>query len=253
MTAISAPHPVDDCVEAARGAAKLTRQAYRAIVPVGEGLTEAIDRVGPVSPMRPASPLLEAVATLSVANSAGQRALELMLPRSEAAQVAEVATALYETARSGRLSVLALTAGNDRHAGLQLAHAAGYACHLIAEAMVMYDELPVRSSQSSHRILSRTPFPRAWHSLITELGTWLVQHGNDDPYMDGGRTAVAAAYGGAEHIARAYDGLTPINGAVGALRRYARISALAAAFCGWAAVDVEEVRVAEASHVADAL
>ena len=170
MTVASARHPADDCLGAARDAAKLAREAYRAIVPVADGLTGVSDRVGPVSPMRPASPLLEAVATLSMANSAGQRALELMQARSEAAQLAEGTAALYESARAARLGVLALTAGRYGRARMQLAHAEGYACHLITEAMVVYESSPSHSRQNPRGAVSRAPFPQGWRSLVSGLG-----------------------------------------------------------------------------------
>ena len=246
MRTTSGTQSVDGCLEAAQASAKLARQAYRAIVPVGDGLADVTDRIGLVSPARPDAPLLEAVATLTVASTAGQRALELSLARSNAGQIADITAALYETARSARLCVLSLGASSVGHPRMQLAHASGYACHLITEAMIMYEGLPARRDRNRRISVHLAPFPRAWRSLIAGLGTWLTQDGSIG-VSDESRAAIVAAYAGAEHIARAYDQVLPVNGAVGAMRRYARISALAAAYAGWSIVDVAEHEVGDAT------
>ena len=230
---------VNESIAGARVASKLAWQAYRTRVPIADGMTDVPDRLGAVACGRPLAPLEDAVATLSVASSAGARALALATARVDSARASAVACALAETVRSTQLSILSLGAKRNIETRMQLSHSGGYACHLITEAMVTVDGPPIVGRRDMVGKATGVAFPRAWRTLIGNLGTWVALHPSGT-FSESARMAVLAAHAGAEHIDRAYEGFTPAGGADGALCRFARIAALAAVLAGWSVVDLAE-------------
>jgi hypothetical protein len=168
---------------------------------------------------------------LVTANSAAALALELAMVFADAAHLAALAHAAMETSHATHLGIHALRAPEALHLRTDFAHSAAHASHEIAgvlglrTAQVAPDASPLAWERHGHR------FPTSWRAVIEGLGLRLADPEREDP--DAAAHAAFAAYDGAKHVVRVYDGFRPRDGLDGALCRYARITALASGYAGW--------------------
>ena len=232
---LTSTHAVASVLGAARDArttaAAASEACQRFLPPFQCGLVRA-GRVLAVGSGRPDAPLASCVAVLATANSAAALALEL----EEFARQYEpnLTIAAQHTCLGARLGILALEHAQALEREVELAHALAYAAHLAADALVIRAHGAETNVQPSSPAPPRTSFPASWKVLLAGLNASLTPRLTE--IHAPGQVAAFAACQGALHLVRAHDESTPRGGADGAMWRFARLTALAAGYAGWALV-----------------
>jgi hypothetical protein len=222
----------------ARATASDACVAYQMTLPPEQRSSARTDRIPVVVLGPPGAPLESAVAMLASCNAAASLALELSLTFDDPPRVAGLTAAVEETSRSTRLGVRALKLGGPRELRLQLAHAAAHATHQVAETLSARSIRrepggKMRRSESLHN-----RFPPSWGNVIACLGKRLTSR--DVVERDAEHAGAAAAHDAADRVMHVYEEFRTAGAADGALRRYARIAALAAIYAGWSALEVSQ-------------
>jgi hypothetical protein len=197
------------------------------------------DRIPLIAVGPPRAALESAVAMLATCNAAAGLALELSLTFDDVPRIAALTAAVEEMSRSARLGVRALKLRASTELRLKLAHAAAHATHQVADALSVRSvgrdmRNKMRPSESLHN-----RFPPAWRDVIACLGTRLTLRDvtEGDAERAGG---AAAAHDAADRVMHVYEEFRTVGAADGALRRYARIAALASIYAGWSALEDNE-------------
>jgi hypothetical protein len=224
-------------VREARTTAEIARQAYQMTLPPEERLRARTDRVPVMVAGPPEAALETAVAMLATSDAAAALALELSLAFDDATQVATLTAAVIATSRCARLGARALQMHGARALRIQLAHATAMATHQVADALNLRRSDRSRSTTLRPRDLGQNRFPPAGRDVVIGLGSRLTYSELDDQH-EAERVGAAAARDAAEHLVGAYEHFQAIGGADGAVRRYARIAALASAYAGWSSLEM---------------
>ncbi len=216
--------------------------AYQLTLPSEQRASARTDRV-PVIVVGPPLAALECtVAMLATCSSAAALALELSLTFDDAPRVAVLTTAVEATSRSAGIAVRALHLRGSTDLRLQLAHATARATHQVADALsargIGHDpRVKARRSEFLHN-----RFPPSWRDVIACLGERLASRDLEDQAAE--RAAAAAAHDAAGRVMHVYGEFPMVGAADGALRRYARIAALAAIYAGWSALESNHAMMA---------
>jgi len=209
--------------------------AYQLTLPSEQRASARTDRV-PVIVVGPPLAALECtVAMLATCSSAAALALELSITFDDAPRVAVLTTAVEATSRSAGIAVQALHLRGSTDLRLQLAHATARATHQVADALsargIGHDpRVKARRSEFLHN-----RFPPSWRDVIACLGERLASRDLEDQAAE--RAAAAAAHDAAGRVMHVYGEFPLVGAADGALRRYARITALASIYAGWSALE----------------
>ncbi len=220
----------------ARATAELACQAYEMSLPPEHRVWARTDRVPVIVVGPPKAALETAVAMLATCDAAAALALELSVAFADASQVAALTAAVVATSRSARAGVRALKMPRAGDLRIQLAHATALATHQVADTLIL------RSSDRDLRRIRRRNelaecrFPASWRDVITGLGEQLT-HLEFDEHRDAELAGAAASHDAALHLVRVYEQFRVIGRADGAVRRYARIAGLAAAYAGWSTLE----------------
>lgn len=221
----------------ARTTAETACQAYQMTLAQEQRSSARTDRVPVIVAGPPRAALEIAVAMLATCDAAAALALELSLAFAEASQVAALTDAVASTSRSASIGVRALRMQGPDDLRRQLAHATALATHQVADVLYLQGADRAPGKYSRRKELGLTGFPLPWRAVVTGLGERLARQEVDDVH-DADRACAAAAHDAAERVVRAYEEFTGAGRADGALRRYARIAALASAYTGWAALEM---------------
>jgi hypothetical protein len=221
----------------ARTTAEVARQAYQMTLPQEQRSSARTDRVPAIVAGPPHAALEIAVAMLATCDAAAALALELSLAFTDASQVAALTAAVATTSRSASIGVRALRMPGARDLRRQLAHATALATHQVADALRLRGADRDSGKMLRLKELGVNRFPLPWRAVVTELGERLACQDVDEQH-DAERECAAAAHAAAERVVRVYEEFRAVGGADGALRRYARIAALASAYTGWAALEM---------------
>jgi hypothetical protein len=209
--------------------------AYQMTLPPEQRPAARTDRIPVIVVGPPRAALERAVAMLATCDAAAGLALELSLAFDEAARIAALTAAVEATSRSARIGVRALRRRGSTELRLELAHAAAHATHQVADALGVggVDRVPhskVRRSESLHN-----RFPPAWRDVIACLGERLASQDLEEASPE--RAGAAAAHDAADRVMHVYEAFRMTGAADGALRRYARVAALASIYAGWSALE----------------
>lgn len=90
-------------------------------------------------------------------------------------------------------------------------------------------------------------FRHSWRDVIACLGKRLTSRGLEDEAAE--RAAAAAAHDAAGRVLHVYEEFPIVGAADGALRRYARIAALASIHAGWSALESNRTMMAVQSTI----
>jgi hypothetical protein len=222
-------------VREARAIAADACLAYQMTLPPEQRPSARTDRV-PVIVVGPPHAALEcATAMLATCDAAAGLALELSLTFDDAPRVTALTTGVEATSRSARVAVRALQLRGSTELRLQLAHATALATHQVADALTVrgIGEDPREQRRRSALLPSR--FPPSWRDVVACLGERLTRR--DPEEQDAERAGAAAAHDAANRVMHVYEEFRPVGAADGALRRYARIAALASIYTGWSALE----------------
>ncbi len=208
----------------------LTAVLAKHLMPADRALVQAGDR-GVVS-MRsgvPDHPAARAVATLAIANNAASLALSLTGKSGE-----ERATSMLVAGREAVAAAHQCDGVIEQvpTALAKFAHAMGLVAHLAAAAVASSgaEEVVVRGRQAGRAFY----FPQSWRTLVDGLGDALAAP-TAAPDRES-HVAAVAAHGGAVHLMRTFDQFQRHDAAATAVERFARLTVLAAAYAGWAAL-----------------
>lgn len=209
--------------------------AYQMTLPPEQRSSARTDRIPIIVVGPPRAPLESAVAMLATCTAAAGLALELSLTFDDVPRIATLTAAVEETSRSSRVGVRALKLQGPTELRLQLAHAAAHATHQVADTLSMRSigrepRGKMRRSESLHN-----RFPSSWRNVIACLGERLTAR--DVAERDAERAGAAAAHDAADRVMHVYEAFRTAGAADGALRRYARIAALASIYAGWSALE----------------
>lgn len=209
--------------------------AYQRTLPPEQRASARTDRVPVIVAGPPRAALECAVAMLATCDAAAGLALELSLSFDDAGQIAELTTAVEATSRSAHIGVRALHLRSSPELRLQLAHATAHATHQVAHALTVRGIArdPLERRRRSEFLTNR--FPPQWRDVIVCLGERLA--GSDLDERGAERAAAAAAHDAAEHVMHVYEMFRSVSATDGALRRYARIAALASIYAGWSVLE----------------
>lgn len=222
-------------VREARTTAEEACQAYQITLPPEERLRARTDRVPMMVAGPPQAALETAVAMLATCDAAAALALQLSLAFDDAPQVAALTAGVTATSRCARSGAGALKMHGARDLRIQLAHATAMATHQVADALNLRRADRDQRKTLHLRGLGQNRFPPAWRDVIIGLGSRLT-HSELDEQHEAERVGAAAARDAAEHLVGVYEQFWAIGGADGAVRRYARIAALASAYAGWSSL-----------------
>lgn len=221
----------------ARTTAETACQAYQMTLAQEQRPSARTDRVPMIVQGRPRAALEIAVAMLATCDAAAALALELALAFAEASQVAALTAAVATTSRSAGIGVRALRMQGPGDLRRQLAHTTALASHQLADVLDLQGADRDPGKYVRRKELGLNGFPLPWRAVVAGLGESLACRDVDE-HQDASRASAAAAHDAAERVLRAYEKFRPAGRADGALRRYARIEALASAYTGWAALEM---------------
>lgn len=209
--------------------------AYQMTLPPEQRPSARTDRVPVIVVGPPHAALERAVAMLATCGAAGGLALELSLTFDAAPRIAAVTAAVEATSRSARIGVRALKLRGPTELRLRLAHATAHATHQVADALSVggVDHDPREKRRRSESLHKR--FPPTWRDVIACLGDRLSSRDLEE--RDAERAGAAAAHDAADRVMHMYEAFRTVGTADGALRRYARIAALASIYAGWSALE----------------
>lgn len=209
--------------------------AYQMTLPPEQRPSARTDRVPVITVGPPRAALECAVAMLATCDAAAGLALELSLTFDDAPRIVALTAAVEATSLSTQVGVRALRLRSSSDLRQQLAHATAHATHQVAHALTVHGagrdprEKPRRWEMLHNR------FPPAWRDVVTCLGDRLATRRADE--QEGPRAGAAAAHDAAERVMHVYEEFGTVGAADGALRRYARIAALASIYAGWSALE----------------
>lgn len=221
----------------ARTTAETACQAYQMTLAQEQRPSARTDRVPMIVQGRPRAALEIAVAMLATCDAAAALALELALAFADASQVAALTAAVATTSRSAGIGVRALRMQGPGDLRRQLAHTTALASHQLADVLDLQGADRDPGKYVRRKELGLNGFPLPWRAVVAGLGESLACRDVDE-HQDASRASAAAAHDAAERVLRAYEKFRPAGRADGALRRYARIEALASAYTGWAALEM---------------
>ena len=222
--------------------------AYQMTLPPEQRASARTDRVPVIVAGPPRAALECAVAMLATCDATAGLALELSLSFDDAGQIAELTTAVEATSCSARIGVRALQLRGSTELRLQLAHSTAHATHQVANALSVRGIArdPLERRRRAEFLHNR--FPPPWRDVIVCLGECLATCGLGDRGAE--RAAAAAAHDAAEHVMHVYEMFRSVGAADGALRRYARIAALASIYAGWSVLECNHERTDVGSETA---
>lgn len=223
---------------AARAAARIACDAYRATLPPGQQDAARTDRMPVIATGRPDHPLASAVAALATSCDAGALAVDLALSTCDAEDVASLTEVVDETILSAHLGVAALRVVESSAERIRLAHRTAGTAHLTCSVLTTRAAGHEVSGTRMWVNRGSSQLPSSVRTLVRGLGDRVAHREQIDAQGDE-RVAAAAAHDGAEHLMRAYERFRPADGADGALRRYVRLTTLACAYAGWATLALE--------------
>jgi hypothetical protein len=238
LTSANSLHVAATALAALREARTISADAclaYQMTLPPEQRASARTDRVPVIAVGPPRAALECGVAMLATCDAAAGLALELSLTFDDAPRVAALTAAVEATSRSTQAGVRALRLRGSSDLRLQLAHATAHATHQVAHALTVrgIGRDPREKRRRSELLLNR--FPPSWRDVINCLGDRLAELGVED--RAAARAGAAAAHDAADHVVRVYEEFRTRGAADGALRRYARIAALASIYAGWAALE----------------
>lgn len=228
--------PFRDAWAAAIVAKQVARDVLQHIEDSGEGASVNIRVIAPVSGTFPDHPLDTALRDLALATQASSRAAEAACrPETPPAYAQAVGSAALLAANALSLteSVAASPARrSDPQERTRMVHA-------VAATAFAASQLDSSSAYRGERQYTPPRYPVSWHRLIDTLSDAINQCSTPHDGVADQRhlvNAALAARDGAQAARRAYVKLQVSNAAGPALSRFIRVTSLAAAYAGFAAL-----------------